>query len=151
MATEIKKERVYGNFKPTRKEKVMARKNKPTLKRAKRPGNDLDYLKKIKRLPCIVTGVRHNIDPHHLKCMGERGAGMKATDSKLIPLCRDEHNKVESISSKKEEQWFLDRGIDCRKLATELWLMRTNYPDMEAVWLKHWDKKARVLKQQGGE
>ena len=145
--TQVHRERVYGNFKPTRKQRIKTRKNRSAVKRAKRPGNDLGYLKKIKRLPCIVTGKTIDIDPHHLKCMGGRGAGMKAPDKHLVPLCRDEHNKVEAIASTKEEAWFLERGIDCKKLAEELWLMRTNSKDMEAVFQKHWDRKPRVAKQ----
>ena len=143
--SQIHKKRVYGNFKPPRSQRIRDRNNKSAVKRAKRPGNDLDYKKKIKKLPCIVTGVQHNIDPHHLKCMGGRGAGMKAPDKCLVPLCRDEHNKVESIPSRGEEAWFLEQGIDCKKLAEELWLMRTNFKDMEAVWQKHWDRKSKLI------
>lgn len=147
MASQIYKEPVYGNFKKPRSERVKDRKNKSALKRAKRPDNDLKHLKNIKRLPCIVSGVRHNMDPHHLKCMGERGTGMKATDKWLVPLTRAEHSKVESIASKNEEQWFLDRGINCKLFAAELWLARGSFPQIEEVWQKHWDKKPRVLKQ----
>jgi len=150
MATQVKKQitaQVTPRFKKSRSQRVNERKNKSAVKRAKRPGNDLAHLKNIKRLPCIVTGVRHNMDPHHLKCMGERGAGMRSTDSKAVPLTREQHNKVEALGSSHDEQWFWDHGIDCKKLANELWLMRTNFPDMEAVWQKHWDKKPKILKQ----
>ena len=141
-------EQVTPRFKKPRKKRIADRNKRAEIKRAKRPGNDLDYLKKIKRLPCIITGRRDNIDPHHLKCMGGRGMGMKAPDRYLVPLQRMTHSELEDLGSKNEEEYFFTNGIDCKKLAKELYLMRCSFPDMEAVWQKHWDNKPKILKQQ---
>jgi len=139
------KQQVTPMFKKPRKQRVAERNKRAVTKREKRPGNDLEYKKRIQKLPCIITSQKYP-DPHHLKCMGGRGMGMKAPDKYLVPLNHDDHfNGVERLASTEEEQWFWERGIDCKKLANELWLMRTNFRDMEAVWQKHFDNKDKIL------
>ena len=143
MATEIKKERVYGNFKskgPKRKKKKQVR-----------PGMSEEHLKNIRLLPCINCANTPS-EVHHLKCTGERGVGMRSTDKWGVPLCHECHiNGVEKVGSRKEVRWFQDRGIDCLVFASALWANGYDLKAMEKVWIAHWDRKARILKQQGGE
>jgi len=70
------------------------------------------HRKTIKRLGCCACPAPAPSDPHHLKILSERGAGMKATDKWLVPLCRRCHDEVERIGSRNENRWFRDRGIE---------------------------------------
>lgn len=144
---DIDKNRLIGNFKKPRAQRIKDRKEKSAVKRAKRPGNDLNHLKNIKRLPCIASERKYNVDPHHLKCMGGRGMGLTAPDQFLVPLNREYHDNLEISGSNNEIAWFSGYGIDCKKLAQDLWHARNNFPDMEAVWQKHWDRKSNNIQR----
>lgn len=78
----------------------------------RRPYMDKKYLEKIRKLPSCLSG-RTPCEPHHLRIAEERGVGMKATDRWCVPLTHEEHMEVHRVGSRKEKQWFKDRGIDC--------------------------------------
>ena len=141
---EIYKERVYGNFKPSAKQKLKAKKAK---KKDKRTGMSEEHCTNIRMLKCINCGWPQS-EIHHLKCTGERGAGMRSTDKWGVPLCHDCHiNGVEKVGSRKEINWFQTRGIDCLSLATALWSNRHDFELMKSVWTAHWDDKDRFKGQ----
>ena len=108
--------KVMGNFKNP---------NKTKKGRAadKRPGMDPNYVALIRQLPSCISGQRP-CDPHHLRIKGERGVGLRATDRWCLPLTREEHMEVHRVGSRREEQWFLDRGVQCHVLARALWNQR---------------------------
>lgn len=47
---------------------------------------------------------------------------MKAEDCWTVPLTRGEHTECHTVGSRKELEWFYQRGItDITVLASELW------------------------------
>ncbi len=126
---------IFGNFKPD-PEKRKRRKSP----KEKRPGNDPAYLALIRKLPCCVQDEEccGNIEAHHLKATGERGAGMRSSDKWAVPLCHEHHiNGVERIGSRKEISWFRERGIWPISLAKDLWANRHDLRAMECVLGEH--------------
>lgn len=120
MASQIAREKVFGNFKPSIRDR---RKPKPSAAE-KREGNSERHLELIRRLPCCITGRTAPSDPHHLKfgLSHERGMGRKATDKWVLPLCREKHDELERLGSRREPGWFRDHGIDDPlALADALW------------------------------
>lgn len=129
-AFEIKKDRVYGNFKTP----LGSRKRRKTPKE-KRPGNDPAYLALIRQLPCCTCGMGPPSQCHHLKSTGERGGGMRSSDKWAVPMCNECHiNGVERHGSKKEDWWFRGKGIeDTQSLAAALYANRHSLESMFSV------------------
>jgi hypothetical protein len=128
---EIRPPKVYGNFRPSLKDRA---RKKPSAQE-RREGNSEAHLALIRRLPSCVSGVAGPCDPHHLRsaaALAERGVGMRATDRWAVPLTRAEHDELHRISSRLEEAWFRERGIDdVVELAAALW---TNTGDLQRMW-----------------
>lgn len=78
------------------------------------------HLALIRQLPSCLSG-KSPCDPHHLRVSNERGIGLKATDRWAVPLIRKEHDECHLVPGRKEEEWFLARGIDVYSLANALW------------------------------
>jgi hypothetical protein len=72
-----------------------------------------------------------------LRIKEERGVGLKATDQWCVPLTRDEHIQVHTVGSRKECEWFRERGVECYELAIALWTNRHNEDAMLKVIIKH--------------
>ena len=73
---------------------------------------------------CIRGCTRQPVDAHHLRI--GHGMGMKASDKWCVPLCRWHHthggkDAVHGVGSKKELEWFAERGIDAVALAKSLY------------------------------
>lgn len=123
MASEIYKEKVYGDFRVRRSKQP----SKPTAV-SERAGNSEPHLVLIRMMPCCVcleSRPKVTVDPHHLRggeAASERGVGMRATDKWAVPLCRIHHDALHRISSRREKQWFYDGGIDPYDLAVALWV-----------------------------
>jgi hypothetical protein len=128
---EIRPPKVYGNFRPSLKE----RSKKHVSSQERREGNSQAHLALVRQLPSCVSGVAGPCDPHHLKsgpALAERSVGRRATDRWAVPLTRAEHDELERISSRLEEAWFRERGVDdVVELAAALW---TNTGDLERMW-----------------
>lgn len=118
-AQEIKREVVFCNFRPSKRERM---KNRPSAAE-KREGMSEAHLRLIRQLPCCVCGKPGPSDPHHLKAnlSHERGVGRRATDKWAVPMCRMHHDEVEAAGSRKETSWFAYFGIDPLELASALW------------------------------
>jgi hypothetical protein len=58
---------------------------------------------------------------------------MKATDRWAIPLTHEEHMEVHKVGSKKEEEWFAERGVVCYILARKLWNRKDDVEEMRKV------------------
>jgi hypothetical protein len=57
---------------------------------------------------------------------------MRATDRWAVPLLRIEHDELHRISSRLEEAWFRERGVDdVIELANALW---KGTGDLERMW-----------------
>lgn len=140
MATEIYKEKVYGNFR-----KRFPEKRKPAFE--ERDGMDSKHCALIRLMPCCVTLVQPAGTIHHLKsgpAAKERGVGLRATDRWGIPMSWDSHAEIERIGSRKERQWFLDRGIDPHDLAVSLWNGTGDLERMVKILLAHREHFAEI-------
>jgi hypothetical protein len=128
---ELRPEKVYGNFRPSLKD----RSKRHVSSQERREGNSQKHLELVRQLPSCVSGVAGPCDPHHLKsgpAAAERSVGRRATDRWAVPLTRAEHDELERISSRLEEAWFRERGVDdVIELAAALW---TNTGDLERMW-----------------
>ena len=112
--------------------------------RKARTGMSDAHLALIRKLPCSVCHIGpgvHIIHPHHLKsgpARKERGVGMKATDKWAVPLCGFVHHReIERLGSRKEYEWFQDRGLDPYELAKALWLATGDIGRMVQVLVAH--------------
>lgn len=121
MASEIRREPVLGNFRPSKSQREKAKRAHDP--RAEREGNDEAHLRAIRKCPCCIPGCNVvGVDPHHLKSVaGTRGMGLRAPDQYAVPLCRSHHDEVERISSRSERAWFDGHGINAEDLADRLW------------------------------
>jgi hypothetical protein len=124
---EIRPPKVYGNFRPSLKE----RSKKHVSSQERREGNSQAHLALVRQLPSCVSGVAGPCDPHHLKsgpAKAERGVQQKA----------------ERISSRLEEAWFRERGVDdVVELANALWVNTGDLERMLRVMQAHVGRPAR--------
>lgn len=138
MASEIAREKILGNFKPSRSERLKAKRNRDP--RADRDGNSETHLAAIRKLPCCIPTCNVvGCDVHHLKMTGtqDRGMALRAPDRFGVPMCRDHHEQVERIGSKNEASWFEKRGIDSIDLAGALWAASSDAAAMTKIVLAH--------------
>lgn len=67
--------------------------------------------------------------------------GLRATDRWAIPLCRRHHEECHTVGSRKEEEWFLARGLDVYSLANGLWQQTGDLKRMQKVWEAHHESR----------
>ena len=101
--------------------------------------NSEKHLKLIRQLPSCLTFSPPPNDPHHLRCAGGRGIGLKAEDRWTVPMTRREHSDCHLVGSKRELEWFAERGIDVTALATELWEASGNLDQMTNIIRKYYN------------
>lgn len=132
---EIRKARVYGNFKQPRRERL----KKKTRAADKRPGMSAKHLSYVRQMPCAVCLRMPAGTCHHLKSeTGERGMGLRSTDKWAVPLCFADHESVERVGSRNELRWFRDNGIeDPHGLALALWGSSGDLPKMVKILMAH--------------
>lgn len=66
------------------------------------PERDADYLNYVREQPCLICGVQHRSEAHHLKDMSLCGMAQKAPDWAAIPLCHHCHMSVAHGTGFKE-------------------------------------------------
>lgn len=70
---------------------------------------DRNRLAEIRKLPCVVCG-RSPVDAAHSNQSSHgKGMGLKACDSKTIPLCRNHHQEFDQFKKMNRSQsveWF---------------------------------------------
>lgn len=71
-------------------------------------------LNEIRKLPCVVCG-RSPVDAAHSNQSNHgKGMGLKACDSKTIPLCRNHHveyDQFQRMNRSESVEWF-DRMLE---------------------------------------
>ncbi|WPO68765.1 Ref family recombination enhancement nuclease [Acinetobacter haemolyticus] len=71
-------------------------------------------LNEIRKLPCVVCG-RSPVDAAHSNQSNHgKGMGLKACDSKTIPLCRNHHqefDQFQKMNRSESVEWF-DRMLE---------------------------------------
>lgn len=83
-----------------------------------RRARDLDHLKRVAALPCLVCG-RTPSHPHHLRFAQLRSLGSKSSDEWAVPLCPIHHRSLHDAG--REEEWWQAKGIDAKAEAEKLW------------------------------
>jgi hypothetical protein len=108
----------------------------------KRAGMDPKHIENVNKLPSCISGLKP-CDAHHLRIHNERGVGLRATDRWCVPLTRQEHMEVHRVGSKKEEEWFLARGIACYELANALWNAKGDLDAMRLIVMTHLEDRPK--------
>jgi hypothetical protein len=116
MGSQIKRDRVLGNFKAAKDEKP-----KNSQNYLRRTGMSRAHLARVRQLSCCVCGVNAPSTVHHAKATGERGIGLRSTDQHVVPMCWPCHDEVERAGSKNEISWFRSRGVNALALARALY------------------------------
>lgn len=122
MCSQIYRERVFNNQKPTKCGRLKERRTRKSAA-DRREGMSKIHLAFVRNLPCCGCLAMPSGEAHHLKSgTGERGAGMRSTDRRAVPLCRHHHDEVERAGSRNEWGIFKQWGIaDPLALADALW------------------------------
>lgn len=140
MASQIKRERVLGNFKPSAGQKLKAKSAKPSAAE-RRDGMSKEHLACIRKCWCVacLPAIRIAGEAHHLKQgTGERGMGLRSTDKHSVPLCRQHHEEVERIGAKNEAALFRSWGIsDHLQLSLDLHRNSGDVKAMNKIVLAH--------------
>lgn len=78
--------------------------------------HDESYLDYIREQPCIICGVQHRSEAHHLKDMELCGMAQKAPDAYALPLCHKCHmNIAHNTGFKDSLRWIpIDLKDFCR-------------------------------------
>lgn len=58
------------------------------------PERDADYLNYVREQPCLICGVQHRSEAHHLRDYRTSGMAIKSPDWAAIPLCHHCHMSV---------------------------------------------------------
>jgi hypothetical protein len=132
------RDKILGNFLPTRTTRQKAKASKSSEKRAERPGNSEEHLAALRKCPCVVTLRVPAGEVHHLKATGERGAGMRSSDKWGVPLSHVPHMELEREGSRNERRWFEKQGIAAPlDLAAALWKASPDVPTMTKIILAY--------------
>lgn len=131
-------EKVLGNFKPKRIERLKAKKT-PADKRKALPGNSEKHLAALRLLPCCISGCcRVAGTVHHLKATGARGGAMRSPDKYGLPMCEEHHlHGVERAGSRNEISWFTKHGVEPLELAAALWMVSPDKAAMCRIVMAH--------------
>jgi hypothetical protein len=76
-----------------------------------------DYLRFIRRQPCVVCGALYTIEAAH---SGVRGLGQKADDLFTLPLCRHHHRTGPHSHHKLGKRFWGHHALDRVTLIREL-------------------------------
>src|SRR5574342_234692 len=72
-------------------------------------GEDPDYLRQVRTLPCAAPGcTTRPVQAHHA---GARGLGQKASDDTCIPLCERHHESWHSVRAPFDVMGRLGRRV----------------------------------------
>lgn len=125
--------KVIGNF----RERGPKKPKKATW-RDERPGMSEAHLAMLRNMPCVVCHKAPAGTVHHLKAgTGERGMGVKSTDRWTLPMCFDDHETVERVGTRNENNHFRGLGIDSFTLAIALWGARGDEALIRKLILEH--------------
>jgi hypothetical protein len=87
------------------------------LVRDPRPTRHSDYLRFIRRQPCVICGRTWGIESAHT---GQRGLGQKADDMLALPLCREHHRTGNTAYHKLGKRFWSRHGLNRAELIAEL-------------------------------
>lgn len=58
------------------------------------PERDEDYLRHIRTMPCLICGIQHRSEAHHIRDVRTSGTAIKSPDFFAVPLCHTCHMTV---------------------------------------------------------
>lgn len=70
----------------------------------------LEYMRKVKQLPCCVCGAYGPSDAHHV--IHDRFGSRKSSDFDVIPLCKEHHQNGPRAIHNGKETWRQINGAD---------------------------------------
>ena len=83
---------------------------------------DADYLEYIRTKPCIICGIQHRSEAHHLKDMSLCGMSQKAPDWAAMPLCHKCHMNIAHGEGFRERMsWLPINIVDFLRLCYLRW------------------------------
>ncbi len=82
-----------------------------------RPTRHSDYLRFIRRQPCVVCGALYGVESAH---SGQRGLGQKADDRFALPLCRYHHRTGKYSHHVLGKRFWGFHGLDRAGLIKQL-------------------------------
>ena len=143
---EIARVRQFGNFKPSK----YAKKPKKERARDRREGMSEAHLAAVRKLWCPIARTRNRIEAHHCKggpAQKFRGLGLKSPDMFCVPLNALVHWRLESLGSRREEEFFDEYGINPYELADALWKASPDVDRMSKVLEAHQEQADKVVEQ----
>jgi len=78
-----------------------------------KPFRSKKYMEYVRGLPCSITGVTGQTDPHHAKGYGFGGMSCKPSDFFIMPLKHDLHQMLHAQGHSWFEDMYNKRQIDC--------------------------------------
>lgn len=91
------------------------------------PERDPEYLNHVRDLPCIICGIQHRSDCHHIRDTRTAGMAIKSPDWYSLPLCHDCHLSIAHGTGFKESiQWIKMDLIDFCRLCYLRWKNHLN-------------------------
>lgn len=151
MASQIKRERVFGNFKPGAGQKLKAKATKVSASE-RRDGMSKDHLASIRKCWCVacLPVIKKADHAHHLLSTKDRGMQIRSKDKDTVPLCFRHHEDLHRAGSKNEAKTFAKWGVDDHlQLAIDLYRNTGNVKAMNAVIIAHKVMNAVVMDHKG--
>ena len=71
-----------------------------------KPITNKAHMQRVAQLPCSACG-RHGVQVHHIRAAGLTGAGQKASDWFVLPLCPSHHAE---LHHKGQQTWEMTHG-----------------------------------------
>lgn len=144
IAYELPKKRRLANFKPGKFDP------KPKKERARdrREGMSEAHLALVRRLWCPIARTRERVEAHHCKggpAQKYRGLGLKSPDMFCVPLNSLVHWRLESLGSRREEEFFDEYGINPYELADALWKATGDLGRMSKVLEAHQEAADKLV------
>lgn len=86
------------------------------------PERDADYLNYQRTCPCIICGIQHRSEAHHVRDTRTAGTGIKSPDWYSLPLCHNCHMTVaHGVGFKESLKWLPLELIDFCRISYMRW------------------------------
>ncbi len=86
------------------------------------PERDVEYLNYIRERPCLICGIQHRSDAHHIRDTRTAGTAIKSPDWYTIPLCHQCHILIAHGTGFKEAiKWIKIDLMDFCKMCYLRW------------------------------
>lgn len=91
------------------------------------PERDPEYLNHVRDLPCIICGIQHRSDAHHIRDTRTAGMAIKSPDWYTLPICHNCHLSIAHGTGFKDAiKWIKIDLIDFCRLCYLRWKNHLN-------------------------